>query len=309
MKFKTCEGCRTDPVGTGVIAPGPGQRRGLSPVFVALLVFVAAICRTGVAGWTNGEARVFVALLENKTGDPKQDLMAEGVTDLLGLALAEGNAFTVLERQNLVLISEEQERTLANAGGPEANRLAGGMLKADIVIFGELVGSKTALVARISAMEIATARVLAKDEVFAVEPNMLVESSVNIAKKTAEILKRPIPELKSGKVEESPAAGLHYGKAILHYYAGDLNRALREFMLAVDVDPNYADAYYWSGYCYREMGEHEHAVIDFDRYLRDSPRGKYAATAREQRDASVKLVVPVKGWGVASTNVNTVKMQ
>lgn len=279
------------------------QRRWLS-VPVAVLAVVMGCSSRAQAASTNGGPRVFVALLENKTGDAKQDLMAEGVTDLLGLALAEGNAFTVLERQNLVLISEEQERTLANAGGPEANRLAGGMLKAEIVIFGELGGSKTALVARISAMEIATARVLAKDEVFAVEPGALVESSVRIAKKMAEILKRPMPALKAGKVEESPAAGLHYGKAILHYYAGDLNRALREFMLAVDVDPNYADAYYWSGCCYGEMGEHEHAVIDFDRYLRDSPRGKYAGTAREQRDASAKLVVPVKGWGPAPKGTN-----
>lgn len=281
------------------------QGRWLS-VPVAVLAIVMGCSNHAQAASTNGETRVFVALLENKTGDAKQDLMAEGVTDLLGLALAEGTAFTVLERQNLVLISEEQERTLANAGGREANRLAGGMLKGEIVIFGELGGSKTDLVARISAMEIATARVLAKDEVFAVEPGALVESSVRIAKKMADILKRPIPELKSGKVEESPGAGLHYSKAIVHYYAGDLNRALREFMLAVDVDPNYADAYYWSGCCYREMGEHEHAIIDFDRYLRDSPRGKYAATAREQRDASAKLVVPVKGWGPAAKVTNGV---
>lgn len=280
-------------------------KKVVSPAFCVMLALVWS-AMTAHAASMNNETRVFVALLENKTGDPKQDLMAEGVTDLLGLALAEGNAFTVLERQNLVMISEEQERTLANAGGPAANRLTGGMLKADIVIFGELAGSRTALVARISAMEVATARVLAKDEVFAVAPNMLVEMSVKIAKRLAEILKRPMPALKAGKVAESPAAGLHYGKAILHYYAGDLNRALREFMLAVDVDPNYADAHYWSGCCYREMGEHEHAVIDFDRYLRDSPRGKYAATAREQRDASAKLMAPVKGWGPAAKVANGV---
>src|SRR5262245_14112813 len=50
-----------------------------------------------------------------------------------------------------------------------------------------------------------------------------------------------------------------------HYYEGDYDQAIAAFSRAVELDPNFAPAYYNRGWMYALKGEQARAVADYQR--------------------------------------------
>jgi regulator of sirC expression with transglutaminase-like and TPR domain len=54
---------------------------------------------------------------------------------------------------------------------------------------------------------------------------------------------------------------------------GDLGKALQDHTKAIELNPNLAEGYYNRGTAYRRLGDPEHAIHDYERYLQLAPDG------------------------------------
>lgn len=81
-------------------------------------------------------------------------------------------------------------------------------------------------------------------------------------------------------VSDEYVAHLYFERAqrVLLLYEWDA--VLADYNRAIDLDPDYAEAYYHRGILYYTQGPRERAVPDFERYLELAPDGQYADEAR-----------------------------
>jgi len=116
------------------------------------------------------------------------------------------------------------------------------------------------LTVSLQALDIASARVAAAEQV-SFRPEEVTETALGLAQKLSRQMAMPLPEIDLKEIDKSPLASLHFAKALGHYYAGDMDSALMQFMRTMDLDPDTVEAHFWSGMCYQRLGEPDHAVI------------------------------------------------
>ena len=85
----------------------------------------------------------------------------------------------------------------------------------------------------------------------------------------------------SASVDSSPLINTHFMKGLGYYYNGLFDHAVAEFMQVIDLDPARADARMWLGKCYVAGGEHDHARIEFERFLQEFPNHEDGDTVSE----------------------------
>ena len=113
-------------------------------------------------------------------------------------------------------------------------------------------------------------------------------------------MKTPLPKIDLKKIDKSPIASLHFAKALGHYYAGNMDPAIMQFMRTIDLDPDYVEAHYWMGMCHKRLGEDAHAIIKWRKFLKRVPQSKHAklikrllAEAEERdKDSTVQRLGP-----------------
>ena len=227
---------------------------------------------------------VFAAPFENETREEQYDPAAAGMGDLVAVLLAEREDVRIVERQRLEALTAEQAQSLKGLTGEAHAIQAGKLFKADTVISGRLFLVEGKMTVSAKAIDIATERVVASDQMSGRSEDIF-EVALQLAGKLAKQMQWPLPKIDMAQIDKSPVASLHFAKALSHYYAGNMDEAIMQFMRAIDLDPNYTEVYYWTGLCYEKLGEPAHAVIDFEAYLKEHPQGKYA------QDAAKRLAV------------------
>lgn len=243
---------------------------------------------------------VFAAPFENATGKEQYDPAAAGLADMVAVMLGHQEGIAVVERQRLMALTAEQERALKGLTGTDYAVKAGKLLWADTVLTGRLFLIQDKMTVSVKAIDIATERVVASDQI-SCRPTYLMEASLQIARKLAEQMKLPLPEIDLKKIDKSPIASLHFAKALSHYYAGNMDAAIMQFMRTMDLDPDYIEAHYWSGMAYQRLREYPHAVIEWQKYLKRIPEGTVLAkdvgkllaeAKRHEKDSTVKRLGP-----------------
>ncbi len=226
---------------------------------------------------------LFAALFENETGQEQYDPVAAGLGDLAAVLLAEQEHITVVERQRLLALAEEQARSLKGLTGEKHALAAGKLLKADTVLTGRLYLVEGKLTVSLKAVDIASERVLAADQA-SFRPSDLAETALQLARRLGEQMALPLPEIDLKAVDASPIASLHFAKALGCYYAGNLDEAIMQFMRTADLDPDYTEAHFWQGMCHQRLGEHAHAVIEWEKYLARHPDSDRSDAVRKLLD-------------------------
>ena len=223
---------------------------------------------------------VFAAPFANETGDKQYEPAAAGLGDLVAVLLAGQERIAVVERQQLAALTAEQARSLKGLTGSKYALKAGKLLEADTVLVGRLFLAQGKLTVSVKAIDIATARVVAADTL-SCRPKYLLEAALQMARDLAEKMSLPLPPIDLKKIDRSPIASLHFAHALSSFYAGNMDAALMQLMRTLDLDPNYTEVAYWSGLCYFRLREWSHAVIEFEKYLKEEPDGPYAADTKE----------------------------
>ena len=229
---------------------------------------------------------LFAVPLENETADEQYDPAASGLGDLVAVLLAQQKNVTVVERQRLLALAEEQANALKGLTGQTYAVAAGKLLKADTVLVGRLYRVQDKLTVGLQAIDIASERVLAADQM-AFRPTDLMETALQLARRLGEQMALPLPQVDLKAIDASPIASLHFAKALSHYYAGNMDAAIMQFMRTVDLDPDYTEAHFWCGMSHQRLGEHAHAAIEWETYLRRHPQG-------DRSDAVRKLLAEAK---------------
>lgn len=82
--------------------------------------------------------------------------------------------------------------------------------------------------------------------------------------------------------------GIDVLRSVLYKQRGDIimliyewNRALGDYNKAIELDPDYAEAYYRRGILYYTMVERENAIADFETYLELDPDGQFIAFSEQ----------------------------
>ena len=213
---------------------------------------------------------VFTAKFQNVTGDKQYDPAAAGMGDLVSAMLSQSADITFVERQRVEALTDEQARSLAGLTGTEYAVRAGKLLKADTVLTGRLFLIETKLTVSVRAIDIASERVVAADQI-SCRPSYLMEAALQAARQLAKQMALPLPKIDPKQIDHSPIAGLHFGKALSHYYTGDMDAALMQLMRTLDLDPDFIEAHFWAGMCYSKLGEDDGAIIEWRKFLKRSP--------------------------------------
>ncbi|MFO8012967.1 MAG: tetratricopeptide repeat protein [Phycisphaerae bacterium] len=223
---------------------------------------------------------VFAVPLENETREEQYDPAAAGLGDLVAVLLAEQDHITVVERQRLLALTAEQAVSLKGLTGQEYALAAGKLLEADTVLTGRLFLVQGKLTAGLQAIDIASERVAAAGQT-AFRPVDLMETAIGLARGLGKGMALPLPEIDPAKLDASPVASLHFAKAISHYYAGNMDAAIMQFMRTMDLDPDYVEAHYWCGMAHDRLKEPAHAAIEWEKYLQRCPDSDRAAAVRK----------------------------
>jgi tetratricopeptide (TPR) repeat protein len=202
------------------------------------------------------------------------------MADLIAVMLAQQEGVVVVERQKLEALTAEQAKTLKGLTGEQYAVSAGKLVQADTVLTGRLFLIQDKLTISVKALDIASARVAASDQL-SCRPEDLPETALQFTRNLAKQMQVPLPEIDLKKIDTSPIASLHFAKALGHYYAGDMDSAIMQFMRTVDLDPDYVEAHYWAGLCYAKTGEDAHAIIEWEQFLNRQPSGKHAEGTRK----------------------------
>lgn len=222
---------------------------------------------------------VFSSQFENATGQEQYDPAAAGLGDMIALLLGQQANIEVVERQRLAALTAEQARALKGITGTAYALRAGKLLQADTVLTGRLFLIKDKLTVNVKAIDIERELIVASDQV-SCRPTYLMEAAMQLADKLAKQMALPLGKIDLKEIDPSPIAALHFAKALSHYYAGNMDGAIMQFMRSIDIDPNYQEAHYFSGMCYYHLQEHAHAVIEWEKFLEADPGSPYAPQAR-----------------------------
>jgi len=223
---------------------------------------------------------IFAVAFENSTGQDQYAPAAAGMGDIIAVMLAQQDGVRVVERGRLEALTAEQARSLRGLTGEKYAVAAGKLLKADTVLTGTLFLVQGKLTVSVKAIDIATERVAAAAKL-ATRPEFIVEDALQLARDLAKQMSIPLPAIDPAKIDTMPIASLHFGQALSSYYAGNLNAAIMGFMRTVDLNPDFAEALFWSGMCYSRLGEPEHAAIDLADFLQRDPNSPNADVARK----------------------------
>jgi curli biogenesis system outer membrane secretion channel CsgG len=237
---------------------------------------------------------IFPAPLENETGQEQYDPAAAGLSDLVAVLLAQQENVAVVERQRLEALTAEQAASLKGLTGGKYAIQAGKLLKADTVLTGRLFLIQGKLTVSLQAIDIVSERVMAADQM-AFRAEDVVETALQLARKLGQQMSLPLPEINLKDIDKSPLASLHFAKALGDYYAGNMDAAIMQFMRTIDLDPDYTEALFWSGMAYQRLGEHDHAAIEWEAYLKREPDSKRAEAVR-------KLLAEAKAKDTRSSN-------
>jgi TolA-binding protein len=235
---------------------------------------------TDLAATQAAKRVLFAVPFENATQQEQYAPAASGMGDLIAVMLAQQDNVRVVERQKLDALTAEQALALRGLTGGNRAIAAGKLLMADTVITGRLYMVKGELTLTAQAIDIASHRVLAASEL-STRPECMVEDSLQMARDLAKQMALPLPEIDTSKIDKSPIAALHFAQALGHYYAGNLDAAIMQFMRAIDLDPDYTESHYWQGMCYAKQGEDAHAIIEFEAFLKEQPASNYAPQAKK----------------------------
>jgi tetratricopeptide (TPR) repeat protein len=76
-----------------------------------------------------------------------------------------------------------------------------------------------------------------------------------------------------------------FNEGIAAYNRNETDNALAAFQKAIELDANFADAYYYMGMCYLNKDMNDKAILNLKKYLELKPNGEEAESAKSILDS------------------------
>ena len=206
--------------------------------------------------------------------------LADAMGDMIASYLSRAEGLAFVERVALNKVLKEHELTLAGLVEDKTKAKVGKLLGARYILTGGVTVLDEKLKVSAHLFEVETTRV-ARSESAEGKVEDLLHVVQSVAEKLAADLDLELPELKDEDIDKHPEANLHFMRGLGYYYANMRDHAIAEFMKTLVLDSKHASARYWNGVCYFDGREHEHAKIEFDRFLKEFPKHELVPRVKE----------------------------
>ena len=251
-------------------------------------ILVSALLRVTVIGlaWamlvpqpaTAADNTIIVERMANSTGDNNLDPLSEGFSDLLVGYLSAYEGLEILYREDMHKIWKELAQSHSGLERTDVLRI-GSLIQANTLIKGGFVKINGTFKANVHIYDIASTELrYSLAEIGKIENVDTLASSM--ADQIAAKLMSSSSIVRSKSIDAQPLVNIHFMKGLGYYYNGMYDHAVAEFMEVLDMDPARADARLLLGKSYSAGGEHEHAGIEYRRFLQDFPDHQEAAGVR-----------------------------
>lgn len=213
---------------------------------------------------------------DNATGQQKFDSLKTGMPDLLTAFLTPYNEQLMVIDRGLI----EQvffEKSLRWEGFTEEKSLTqlGKLTQARYIIRGSISGKENSLGINALLYETETTRLLKSFEGNG-RADDLNHLAQRIARQIAEYFKTDIKEMADLPLEKNPEKSVNFIYGLGYYHSGQSELALAHFMKILEDDPKDTLAHFWLGKSFLQAGMKGHAKIEFEQYLKMSPKGEKA---------------------------------
>ncbi|MCA1808311.1 MAG: hypothetical protein LC725_02440 [Lentisphaerae bacterium] len=194
------------------------------------------------------------------------------VRDLLVGALTESPGVRLVERERLEMLLREQQLTLQGLADPANCARLGVLLGADRIITGRLLmqGEELTLLAQVT--DVATAVIQASCRASGRMADLL-EVVVMLAGEISRALDIPFDPGVIDQIDLRPVCSLNYLRGLGFFHVGEYDRALMDFMISGDLDPDNYERHFWMAKAYMALEEYEHALIELWRFTNALPPG------------------------------------
>ena len=230
--------------------------------------------------------------------------IAFALSDLLVVQLSRQKEVRVVEREHLAALLREQTVSLSGLSDPATAARVGKLLGAAKFVTGSVILMKDEMTVVAQLLDVSTGRVQASQRVNG-KASDLTQLTVSLAEQIANALNLKIDAGSGGMVEERPDASAHFLRGLGFFHAGNLDRAITEFMSCRDIDPLHSSSLYWIGLCYFRQNRFAHAKIELNRFLKDAPTSDKAGDAKRM---SAECEARMKEEGAPKTS-NTNKVE
>jgi len=220
--------------------------------------------------------RIIVQSIGNSSGDQRLDPLSDGFSDLLVAYLSAHEELEILYREDLHRLWQELARSRSGLASNDAMQV-GKLIQANTLIKGGFVKVNGSFRANVHVYDIATAQLRYSFEESS-EIEDVEELASSMAQHIAERIMNRGNKKTSMSVDSRPLINTHFMKGLGYYHNGLYEHAVAEFMQVIDLDPARADARMWLGKSYVAGGEHDHARIEFERFLQEFPNHKDSDT-------------------------------
>jgi TolB-like protein len=233
-------------------------------------------------GTPSKQKAIVVAVLpfSHASKSAQYEPLAEAMGEMIAACLGNSKELTFVDRRDLDKVLREHEITLSGIVDAKTKIEVGKLLGASHVLTGAVtvVGKRLRINAHL--FEVDSARLLRSESAKeSIEKLLLVVHAV--AAELAKDLNFELPEIKEEDIDKSPEANLHFMRGLGLYYTGRLDHAIAEFMKTAHYDSTHTKARLWTAKVYMQTKEYEHARIELNEIIGNSPKSEEASHARK----------------------------
>ncbi len=209
---------------------------------------------------------VYIAGFTDAAGTRGWESVELAVRDLLMGAIAGDGRVRVVERERLDDLLREMEVTLQGLTDSSSSARLGKLLGADRIITGRLIIQDDLLTVVAHVIDVPTAVIHATCRADGRMADLL-DIVIALAGDLSAALAIPFDPGGIIEIDVKPVLSLNFLRGLGFYYTGDYERAIMDFMISGDVEPDHIERHYWIARAFVALGEFDHARVELQRFL------------------------------------------
>jgi TolB-like protein len=216
----------------------------------------------------DGRTPIAVLHFVDRSAQDEWGWLGKGLADMLITDLSVSGSIVIVDRDRMA--AAVAETGLAESGLADVTNAgkAGQVCKVAHVVFGSFVHQRGRLVIEAHVADVDSGKLLQVQHVEG-SPDELFQLEKQLARQLLEGLHAPLSAADLAKLERLPTRSLpaveHYSRSLSHFDRGDWHAALLACRLAQRSDPGFLKAAIRVAKLYREVGEPEHALVEYRR--------------------------------------------
>jgi TolB-like protein len=244
-------------------------------IFTVVLLSLILLSVTQVYAQPEEQGVTILALpFENATADKIQDGLKNGIPDILTAFLSPySDKIKCVDRRSLENIYQEQSLDLQGWIAQDYGFAMGKMLQAQYVMRGSYQKEKGQLSVSVFLYDTETTQ-LVKSFSADAQTQSLPRVCEKLAHDISRYLKVSVKKIENLPVDEDPVKSALLIEGLGFYYNGQYPSALAQFIKVVQMDENDESAAYWLAKTYQQSGRADHAVIEYESFLKRFPQSR-----------------------------------